>query len=251
MNWLFLRGLARVQGHWNQFPKTFEKFNEGNRVFTLDLPGCGDATNKSAPLTVHGITEEIRKSWLKLRKQNPGSWSILGESLGGMIALDWCASHKKDFENLVVINSSANDVGKPTDRLSPRVLPFLLKAATGPSMRHRETAVLKMTTYLRDDDLEATLCENVITSNTYPIPISVSLRQVIAALRFKTPKKITAKTLVIRSLGDIMVNPTCSEGIARTIGAKLLTHQWGGHDLPLDDPEWLSKSIRDWKLNKD
>ena len=38
-NWLLLRGLAREQRHWEDFPAILERTLPGTRVHRLDLPG--------------------------------------------------------------------------------------------------------------------------------------------------------------------------------------------------------------------
>jgi hypothetical protein len=44
-----------------------------------------------------------------------------------------------------------------------------------------------------------------------------------------------------------LVNPDCSEAIARPWHAEYAIHTWAAHDLPHDDADWLLEVIGDWQ----
>jgi hypothetical protein len=50
----------------------------------------------------------------------------------------------------------------------------------------------------------------------------------------------------MNSLGDRMVDPACTQAIAREWNVTPKTHPWAGHDLPLDDPEWVALAVAEW-----
>jgi predicted alpha/beta hydrolase family esterase len=52
--------------------------------------------------------------------------------------------------------------------------------------------------------------------------------------------------LVLASLGDGLVDPACSWRMAKAWGVELRLHASAGHDLPLDDPEWVARQAADW-----
>jgi hypothetical protein len=43
-----------------------------------------------------------------------------------------------------------------------------------------------------------------------------------------------------------MVDPGCTEAIARAWSLETQTHPWAGHDLPLDDPPWVIGAVGEW-----
>jgi predicted alpha/beta hydrolase family esterase len=51
---------------------------------------------------------------------------------------------------------------------------------------------------------------------------------------------------VLRSLGDQMVSPHCSAALARHWACALWEHPSAGHDLALDDPQWLARTVARW-----
>jgi hypothetical protein len=54
------------------------------------------------------------------------------------------------------------------------------------------------------------------------------------------------RVLLLRSLQDRLVNPVCSERMAEQWDWPVRTHPEAGHDLPLDDADWVIKQIQDW-----
>ena len=46
--------------------------------------------------------------------------------------------------------------------------------------------------------------------------------------------------LLLAGAGDRLVDPACSRRLARTWQVPLLEHAQAGHDLPLDDPDWVA-----------
>ena len=109
MSWLLLRGLSREKRHWRSFPEQLAAASAGERVLCLDLPGFGTEHARLSPWSMARITDDVRARFLVERGGD--RWSVLGISLGGMVALDWCARHGGDFERCVTVNTSARPSG--------------------------------------------------------------------------------------------------------------------------------------------
>src|SRR5262245_47365139 len=99
--WLLLRGLGRERRHWGRFPTGLESALH-TRVLTLDLPGFGTECGQRSPVSVPAITDDVRRRFSMERAE--ARWCIIGISLGGMVALDWCSRYPRDFERCVIIN---------------------------------------------------------------------------------------------------------------------------------------------------
>jgi alpha-beta hydrolase superfamily lysophospholipase len=52
--------------------------------------------------------------------------------------------------------------------------------------------------------------------------------------------------LVLNGAADRLVDPRCSRALAARWGAELHVHPHAGHDLPLDEPEWLVDRLVEW-----
>jgi pimeloyl-ACP methyl ester carboxylesterase len=52
--------------------------------------------------------------------------------------------------------------------------------------------------------------------------------------------------LVLSSSGDQLVDPRCSQQLAQAWQAEHRIHPNAGHDLPLDDGEWVAQRVAAW-----
>jgi pimeloyl-ACP methyl ester carboxylesterase len=77
------------------------------------------------------------------------------------------------------------------------------------------------------------------------------LRQLWAAARYRAPAQAPAPTLILASRNDALVDPSCSEELARRWRVPVRMHASAGHDLTLDDPDWVVDQIRGWVAQAD
>lgn len=244
MNWLFLRGLCREQRHWGKFISCFQEIHPQAKVHCLDLPGVGTEYERSSPTTIHEIFLDLRNRWLELKSNVSGEWSILGISLGGMVAMEWMDHHPEDFKNGVLINTSAANLGPFYRRFSPHLYPQIIKLLVGNQMEATEKAILEMTTNLVSKEEKQLLAEQWIEyAKERPFSRMTFLRQIYAASKFQAPGKAKVPTLILKSDGDRMVSSTCSQVLAQRWNAECRTHPTAGHDLPLDDGPWTAQQI--------
>lgn len=247
MKFLLLRGLMREQRHWGEFPRILESQLPGSEVFCLDLPGTGSESHRPCPASVEEIADDVRSRWLKIHQEGD-EWSLVGISLGGMVAMRWCSLFQADFKRLVVINSSARGLSPPWHRLKIGMIPNLISSVIIGNRVERELQILKMTTCLRTDlDGIARVWGDFAIHQ--PIPARTAPRQLMAAIRFCAPSRsefVKLKMLVVSGHGDRFTDPSCSKKIAEHFQADYVVHPSAGHDLPLDDPQWLVREVARW-----
>lgn len=246
MNWLFLRGLGRQQRHWGSFPETFIGSLAGDKVFFLDLPGSGTELRRRSPQSVRAICDDVHERFLSLKKREGGDWSLLALSLGGMVALDWAGRYPEEIKNVVLINSSAANLSLPWERLNWKLIPTLLKASTQKDPVLREKAILMLTSNRARDELDRTAVQWASFADNPTLSRKNALKQLAAAVAFKAPakEKIHSKVLVLSSMRDRFTSSKCSYALARYYGFHQAVHPTAGHDLSLDDPEWVSEQVR-------
>ena len=81
----------------------------------------------------------------------------------------------------------------------------------------------------------------------HPVRRRNALRQLLAAARYRASlAKPEPPMLLLCSQGDSLVDWRCSQAISRAWGAPLRLHRHAGHDLPLDDGEWVARNVVDW-----
>ncbi len=246
MKWLILRGLVREQRHWGSFPQYFEAYLKKQDpdavVYTMDFPGFGSESSRASPLSISKMTDDFRARWQTLA---PGeAWNVLSMSLGGMVALNWTHRFPDDFKKLVLVNSSVRGVSPFHKRLKPQNYSQILRIMFNSDFVSREKLVLRMTTNLSEEQV-ATMAK-LHAGFALPIRKKDALAQLFAAATFSAPDKLDLPTLVLGSKGDRLVDASCSEAIAKRLGAKAIFHPSANHDLPLDEPEWVSQQVLHW-----
>jgi pimeloyl-ACP methyl ester carboxylesterase len=241
-HWLLLRGLSRESRHWNPFPAHFEEALPGARVHTLDLPGAGTEWRRPSPLSIAEIVRDVRARWLPLRDAHPGPWALMGISLGGMVTLQWVADFPHDFSRAIVVNTSAGDLSPPWHRMDLSVLPDIVRALRTRDPVARERYVLRATTRVFRDH-EPLAARWADYHREHPMTRVNVLRQLAAASRFRSPARLEVPLMVLCAARDPLARPECGRRIAEKYRARYELHPSGGHDLPLDDPHWITERV--------
>lgn len=243
--WILLRGLARETGHWGGFvDRLGAALGAGEAVLPLDLPGAGRALEVACPGTVPLITASCRRA-LALRGVGP-PYRLVAMSLGAMVAVQWAHDAPGEVAGCALINSSVRGLSPFWERLRPRnYLPLLRLLLPGISALDRERIVLAMTSgwpagHTGVPDRWAALARE------RPVSRTTVIRQLLAAARFADPGPPPAATLLLASKGDRLVAARCSQRMAERWGAPVHMHPDAGHDLPLDDPDWVVRQLLEW-----
>lgn len=244
--WLLLRGLAREQRHWYRFPEVFAGALGDVTTHCIDYPGVGTEHTRTSPASIRAIMEDTRDRWLRLRDEHPGDWNLLGISLGGMISMQWASDHPDDFRRVVLVNTSASDLARPWERMDLAILPQIVAAARTTDDVRRERIVLGFTTRLAPD-LDLIARDWSRFREDRPAPVGTLVRQLAAASRFRAPKRLAPKTLVVAAARDVLAHPVCGERLAKHLGVPIVVHPSAGHDLAVDDGPWLAGQVRDWR----
>ncbi|WP_372861652.1 alpha/beta fold hydrolase [Spongiibacter sp.] len=234
-HWLFLRGLARESGHWETFINDCQR-QLGWQCHSLDLPGFGRAYQQRSPLSIPDIRNALQAR-LQLPADQP--LGIVALSLGAMVALDWLRAEPSRIHHVILINSSSADC-LPWQRLQLAVLPQLLRALCARSIADQEQAILRLVSNTQPVTL-ALLNQHCELRRRHPALRRNVLRQLWAAARFRAPAALAPhqQLLLVASRADRMVSWRCSVKLAQRYQCALRLHNSAGHDLPIDDGDWL------------
>ena len=251
--WILLRGLARQAEHWGPFKNQFQARFPADRVLTPDLPGIGSAKNETAPITMRETMLALRS---RVLSEHEGPFSVFAVSLGAMVAMAWLDQFPREIESAFLLNSSS-DLSPFYKRLRWEVWAEFLSVLRFQNPRAAERRILELVSQNEQNRLSFLPLWERIHRSQVPPP-SLPLRQLLAARNFKVPAPSQAfrKACFLVSLGDRLVEPDCSRALAQHFGCQLIEHPWGGHDLPIDDPDWLlqvieksATSLRDSQLD--
>ncbi|MDE0853955.1 MAG: alpha/beta hydrolase [Nevskia sp.] len=242
--WIFLRGLTRDSHHWGGFPQLFAERVPGAQVIALDLPGNGPLNRLPSPLRVQDMAGYCRDE-LRRRGLAP-PYNVLAMSLGAMAAVAWASLHAEELSACVLINTSLRPFSPFHHRLRPANYAALLRmAVAGADPRRSEATILRLTSRLQGT-ADGLLDDWAAWRRRNPVSAVNALRQILAAARYRAPRSAPVPTLVLNSARDGLVDPRCSQRLAQAWGCPIRIHPQAGHDLPLDDGEWVAQSVRDW-----
>jgi pimeloyl-ACP methyl ester carboxylesterase len=242
--WLLLRGLVRETRHWGDFPARFSDALGQADIITLDLPGNGRLHAQRSPSSIAALTEACRQQLQQRGVQPP--YQIVALSLGAMLACDWSTRHAQEISRAVLINTSLRPFSPFYQRLRPRNYAALAGLLLyGNDLPARERLILQLTSnYAPPPGL---LDDWLSYARQCPIQTANALRQLIAAMRYRASRLAPAADLLLLcGAADRLVNPRCSEALARQWQAPLYRHPDAGHDLPLDAPDWVVAQVCRW-----
>ncbi len=241
--WILLRGLSRERRHWGGFPECLARELAGARVVMLDLPGNGDLNGLESPWTIAEMAQHCRAELKRLGGSPP--YHLLAMSLGAMVATAWAQGHPEEIEACVLINTSFGFFSPLNHRLRPRAWLGLARLLFTRDPRGRERIIFRLTSCLvpaSDGLIEAWTAIRL----SHPVGTGNIWRQMIAAARFRTPERAPVPTFVLAGGGDRLVDTRCSTEIASRWRCPIAIHPEAGHDLPLDDGEWVARQVREW-----
>lgn len=260
---VLLRGVGREAAHWGEFPDRLRRAlaagggaasavgaagpTGGPDLVCLDLPGAGARHREPVPATVPGIADGVRA---ELLARAPGARPlIVGLSLGGMLALHWALAHPGEVRGLVLVNSSAGSLSPFWRRARPRTWPTLLAIKLARSVAARERRILALSSNRYRDDA-GVLAAWLDVQRARPVGPATAARHLLAAARYRPALPAAPgalpPALVLTSRGDRLVDPACSRRLAAALHAPIQEHPDAGHDLMLDDPDWVAQQIRAW-----
>jgi pimeloyl-ACP methyl ester carboxylesterase len=245
-NWVLIRGLARDARHWGDFVARFAAgMNVAvDRIVTLDLPGFGSNSNVDAAMSVADMAEDIRSQWISKKGKVDGAWGCLAMSLGGMCEIEWARLFPADLSALVAINASASDLSNLWHRFSFRQLPRALRITLTGDRKQRETEIYHLTSNGSEAEIKAEEWKDYAPAQKDFL--NAGLRQLMAAARYKSPTVLEVPLLVLTSKADGFVDFRCSEALAEKYRAPLRVHLTAGHDLCMDDPDWVIQQTKLW-----
>lgn len=232
-----LRGLARESGHWD--PEFISLMQSQYDLIWLDYPGCGPFLNDSFPKTPDELLLQLNKQIHTTEKI-----FLVAVSLGGMVALKWAEKFPEKFSGIVLVNSSMADLNPFYQRLKPQAILALLQASTQYNTPAAETRIVNLISN-HSEKRAKTIERWIEIAKLRPMSKRNALRQLAMAAKFRSPKaplKVPMQILV--SENDRLASAKCSQQIAVKYAAPIAIHATGGHDLMIDDPQWVSEQIQ-------
>jgi pimeloyl-ACP methyl ester carboxylesterase len=238
-HFVLIRGLLREARHWGEFTGKLQQQFPGALISTPDIPGNGMLHHETSPESIAALTEALRQ---RIDASQP--IRLVALSMGGMIAIDWMTRYPGEVEAAVLINTSARPLSPFYHRLSWMAYLHVLRILFH-SRAQREADILRLTSNRRQHDKKL-LASWQQWQQQNPVSTASARNQFLAAIQFSITAKPQQPVLVATSRADRLVDYRCSRKLAQTWYADYRQHESAGHDLPLDEPQWLAQNIREW-----
>ena len=243
--WILLRGLMREQRHWGGFPARLAQSIPGAAIVTPDLPGNGERHAMDSPTRVAEMVEFCRQD-LSGRGIAP-PYRLLALSLGGMVAVEWAQRYPQEVALCVLINTSMRPHSPFYRRLRWQNYGALLRQLLLGDKSSQESLILRLTSQRHAGGNPALLADWLSFQQQYPVSRRNALRQLLSAARYRAPAiRPAMPVLVMAGAQDRLVDHRCSQQLARAWQADCLIHGAAGHDLPLDEGDWVAQSVARW-----
>lgn len=241
-----MRGLTREAAHWGAFAEGFAQAVPGDDVLALDLPGNGQLHQLTSPLSVQGMVQACREELARRAVAPP--YHLLAMSLGAMVATEWARVAPDEVAGCVLINTSLRPFSPFWHRLQlHNIAPLLRLTWRWRSAEAAEHVVWEITSRSAPSAAAGVVAQWAAVRRQRPVSARNAMRQLVAAARYRAPAVApVGRVLLLGSQEDQLVSPQCSQAIAQAWGLPLQSHPWAGHDLPLDDPQWVIDAVLQW-----
>lgn len=189
--------------------------SEHFRVITFDNRGAGRTSSPDRPYTIAQMAEDAAAllAYLGIEKA-----SVVGYSMGGMVAQEVALAHPEKVDKLVLVSTAASIEGYVRTLIQSWMA--VRRSNMSREQIARLTGVWLYSPELLDDAerLERSIAGAV--TNPYPQQDHAFLRQAAALLQHDTEARlgaIKAETLVLHGLDDVFIPPRNGEKLARLI----------------------------------
>ena len=246
-----LRGLTRESGHWGEdFSNNLQQKFPNAEITYLDLPGAGIYYEEKAPMSVPKIMEFMRERNLEEIESSRGENIIVATSLGGMVAMEWVKEHPQDFQGIVMICSAFKYICDLDERAQKQVRRDMIRVMFQRDLEKRETTLLEINSN-DSNNFKENLESWIHIQEDQPMSKANILRQTIAGMRYGIQDFVPQiPLLIIGSKADRMVCTTCIEKVHDEFGGELAWNENSGHGVPIDAPEWLVDTFKEWVDSK-
>lgn len=238
---ILLRGLVRESRHWGDVPSRVQEDLPELEVITPNIPGVGNFNHITSPNNFDDMIHFVRKNYQS--ELNDGGHIILAMSLGGMLAKRWSELYPKDFQTMILVNTSYKGINPLYHRLQPKgMLQFIKLFLTG-DVTQRELGIIKLISNAKEryPEVHAAWCE---IQKKSPVSKKSFINQIKAALTFNpdtaAPK---ARLLILAGAKDRLCNVACSKKLHELWKGDLIIHPTAGHDIPIDDAKWFIEQV--------
>lgn len=212
------------------------------QILIFDNQGIGRTKDSGGPLKAESMADGIMKLIERLGFQKP---HIIGVSMGGTIAQKIGANYGEKIDKLVLVVTSAKWRQAMLRGLGT-ILGMLEKEMELDDIFSATLAWVMGEEFLQDQTKIDQVKEKMV-ANPYPQTLEDQKRQYQVLLEFDGQndlKKITAPTLVLYTVEDVIALPYEAQHMADHIPNAKLVECPGGHGVAVSNPEYIYENLK-------
>lgn len=220
-----------------------DDLSRDHRLIALDNRGVGESELGNEPLTMRVFARDLLRLIDELKEEKV---HLVGVSMGGMISQEFAIRYPERLRSLTLI---ATHPGGLHVFPKPMGLYYFSKAFRGSASQRLKAmrSMLYPQEYV-DSVGEEALAERMRKMMGPATPMETIRAHFLAIVRHRTVSrlhKISAPTLIVRPIKDILVNPAASLTLHRRIrGSKLLEIPGSGHGLLFQSADEVNAALR-------
>jgi pimeloyl-ACP methyl ester carboxylesterase len=249
---VFVHGLS---GSWPNWLEQLAALAPEHRVIALDLPGFGHSPGHAGEVSMHGYAQLLDTLLGRLGLERA---TIVGNSMGGLIAAELAASFPSRVERLVLVSPAG--LATYRNRLTTRAMPAIRRFQQGLALAASWTASHAEGLATRPRSRELILKGVVAHPHRLPGPLAAEqlrgagtdgfLTALEAILDFDLSERlplISCRTLIVWGTKDRLITVRDAERFAAAIpGARKVIYEDTGHMAMLEQPASFNVLLREF-----
>jgi pimeloyl-ACP methyl ester carboxylesterase len=249
---LFIHGLSGCWGNWLE---QLCPFAVSNRLIAVDLPGFGHSPGSGGEISMEGYAEMMAGLLTVLGIARA---TVIGNSMGGLIAAEMTASHPDMVERLVLISAAGMSTyrGRLTRRTMPAVRRVDRLLALGAAWASANSDSITRRPHLRELALKGVvrhpgrLTPQLAAEQVRGAGTDGFLAALEAILDYDVRDRlplISCPTLIVWGSNDRLISVRDAERFAKGIkGSRRVIYADTGHMAMLERPRQFNRLLREF-----
>ena len=249
--WVLLGPITRECAHWGDAPQVLlqhlQVVQPHARLYQLDLPGTGRHWAKRSPSDIASLLAQLRERVQAAGLRGP--IGLIANSWVSCVATEWARQHGAELGAVVLISPSLRPFTPVLRSVRIELWGTALAMLLGRrSPLERDRRFWRSHVQLREAG--DTLFEQWrALRRAHPMRARDGLAQLLAVWRYESSRRRPhQQVLLLAGKGDVWIDWRVASAISRAWGAALRLHPEAGHDLLLDDAQWVARSLAEWLL---
>ncbi len=217
-----------------------EQTSDSYRIVRYDQRGIGESDQPTEGYTVDQFAQDAINL---IRTLDAGPAVLIGNSLGGTVALAVAFAAPELVRGLVICSASAGPTGPPTP---PETMQYMMRGASLPVP---QAAAAMMDILFATDfiDEHPDMLDNAVDKRSKGAPMIATLGPLQSALIFdpiERLKSVNVPMLILHGEEDILVLPDHAQLLADAASAELQLIPNAGHALIVEQSRAVAEAIQ-------